>query len=685
MNLDSHPVFSETTASGAPAPAVRPWLAHLPRVTAVISAVLPASGLLGWMLDIPLLREMVSGGKPLNPLAALALLMASVALALAATQRGVMRKVSRALGWMVAMIGTARVLDFALGNPLRVDLVLFREWMSRYSGDPQMTPVAAGCFALVGLTLALYRGAGSRGRQVSRYALVPVAMLAFYVVCGSAYGGQVFMSVAQFRPMALNAATCCLFLTAGLAALPPAVPPISTLAMESSGGSTARSLLPAVLIIPFLLGWLRVVGERAQWFDMGFGTAALTTVTALLLVLLVLLSVRYLNRTEKAQHELALGLRASERRLFQILEAIPIGIFVRDREGKPYYSNRAGQEISGMKAIPTLESDQLSQAYKVYRAGTDQLYPAGELPGARALRGEKVYLNDIEIHRPDRVAPVEVWACPVTNDLGEIEFSISAYNDITVRQESERKIEALNDDLKHQVAELDAVNQELETFSYSVSHDLRAPLRAVDGFSRMLTEDHAATLSPEALRLLDRIRSNIRRMGLLIDDLLRFSRLSRKELETAPVDMKTLARAVMDDLARSREHQVRITCGDLPRAQGDVELLRQVWINLIDNALKYSGKQGNPTLEIGGSRNADEATYWVRDNGVGFDMAFAGKLFGVFQRLHSQDEFEGTGVGLAIVQRIVHRHGGRVWAEGAPDRGATFSFTLPLGGVHAGH
>jgi light-regulated signal transduction histidine kinase (bacteriophytochrome) len=225
--------------------------------------------------------------------------------------------------------------------------------------------------------------------------------------------------------------------------------------------------------------------------------------------------------------------------------------------------------------------------------------------------------------------------------------------------------------------ELAKANRELEGFAYSVSHDLRAPLRAIDGFSQALIEDHGPTLKPEAQRLLAVVRENSQRMGTLIDDLLAFSRLARQPLTLAPLDMERLARAVVDQLGQEDTSRARTTIGELPRALGDLALIRQVLVNLIQNAFKFSRGRSEPQVEVSGRRERGEVVYTVRDNGVGFDMRYAGKLFGVFQRLHPIEQFEGTGVGLALVERIVVRHGGRVWGEGEVDRGAAFSFTLP--------
>ena len=250
--------------------------------------------------------------------------------------------------------------------------------------------------------------------------------------------------------------------------------------------------------------------------------------------------------------------------------------------------------------------------------------------------------------------------------------------EIRRRRKSDVALNIANADLVKHAEVLELTNKELESFSYSVSHDLRIPLRAVSGYSHMLAEDYDAVLDDEGKRLLGVIRENSNKMGVLIDDLLAFSKLGRQTLTVAEIDMQALVANVLAELCGpDHDDHATITFDKLPTGWGDRALLRQIWINLISNALKYSRKRSDAKVHISGECTDVECTYSVSDNGAGFDMAYYDKLFGVFQRLHSQDEFPGTGVGLAIVQRIVVRHGGHLWATGAVNLGATFMFTLP--------
>jgi signal transduction histidine kinase len=250
--------------------------------------------------------------------------------------------------------------------------------------------------------------------------------------------------------------------------------------------------------------------------------------------------------------------------------------------------------------------------------------------------------------------------------------------EISRSQRADAELSIANATLLNRAEELERTNKELESFSYSISHDLRIPLRAVSGYSSMLAEDYEHVMDDEGKRLLKVIRDNSKQMGVLIDDLLAFSRLGRQALSATEIDMHALAGNVLNEV-RDQDLQgtVGVIIDEIPISWGDRALLRQVWTNLISNALKYSSKNPDAQVHISGVSDKQGCTYTVRDNGAGFDMAYYNKLFGVFQRLHSADEFSGTGVGLAIAHRIIVRHGGRIWAEGAVGQGATFFFTLP--------
>jgi PAS domain S-box-containing protein len=266
------------------------------------------------------------------------------------------------------------------------------------------------------------------------------------------------------------------------------------------------------------------------------------------------------------------------------------------------------------------------------------------------------------------------WANVVITAISDEMGTVRGFSKVT-RELTDRK-------------QLEAANKELEAFSYSVSHDLRAPLRAMDGFSRILLEEYASGLSEEAQRYLHLISTNALRMGHLVDDLLTFSRLSRQALKKQFVSPDSIVHQCLDELHAEQDgRRVEISIGELPTCQGDPALLKQVWFNLLANAIKYTRKREVAQIEVGARvdpQAPDVSIYFVRDNGVGFEMQYAHKLFGVFQRLHRADEYEGTGVGLAIVQRIVQRHGGRAWVEATVDQGATFFFTLEMGAAHEG-
>lgn len=243
---------------------------------------------------------------------------------------------------------------------------------------------------------------------------------------------------------------------------------------------------------------------------------------------------------------------------------------------------------------------------------------------------------------------------------------------------AEGEVETLRRDLAEKTAQLEATRQELEKFTYSVSHDLRAPLRAIEGFSKILLEDYPEKLDEEGQRYLKILDASSRKMTRLLDDLLRLSRLGRQEMTAARVNMHELATSVWQEIQpQGTGRKIDFKLNSLPDGWGDSVLLHQIWANLLENAIKFTAPRNPAVIEISGTTEPDRVVYSIKDNGVGFDMKSAGKLFGVFQRLHSEEEFNGSGMGLAIAQRLVRRHSGEIWADAKKDKGAAFYFTLP--------
>jgi PAS domain S-box-containing protein len=377
------------------------------------------------------------------------------------------------------------------------------------------------------------------------------------------------------------------------------------------------------------------------------------------------------------------NLTAANHFLDSLVDNLPVMIFVKDAGTLRYVrQNRATLNLLGLSpddVIGKRDHDFLPQEQADLILAKDrEVLAAGRL----------VDIPEQSIHtRLLGVRILHTKKMPILDEHGAPKYLLGISEDITERKLAEHAIRELNAELVAKATQLEATNRELESFSYSVSHDLRAPLRAIDGFALMIEEDYKERLDAEGLRYLAVIRQNSRRMGALIDDLLEFSRLGRQKVAHGEINVDSLVREVIEEVLHTGLRGAggeaapapQIEVDALPPARGDRGLLRQVWANLIANAVKYSSKAARPFIQVSGRQVGAENHYSVRDNGVGFNMEYAEQLFRVFQRLHRADEFSGTGVGLAIVQRVVARHGGRVWAEGKVDHGAVFSFALPVG------
>jgi len=380
------------------------------------------------------------------------------------------------------------------------------------------------------------------------------------------------------------------------------------------------------------------------------------------------------------RHQLAARVKAekeakeNEEQIQTMFKAAPDAVIVIDSAGIIRRWNIKAETLFGWKE-EEVTGKLLSETIIPYRyreahqKGMAHFLSTGEGPVLdRSIEIQALQKNDTEFNIALSISPMI---------LKSKYLFIGFIRDITERKKAENEIKQLNADLEKNLHQLETANKELEAFSYSVSHDLRAPLRAVNGYAKMLSEDYKSIFDEEAERLLKVIQDNANKMGKLIDDLLAFSKMGRTDIRKTLVDMKEIAENVSFDLGRTAEHRAAIKIENLHPAHADYSLMQHVFINLISNAIKYSSKSANPLIEIKSQIKNGEEIYSVHDNGVGFDMQYVHKLFGVFQRLHDMHEFEGTGVGLAIVQRIIHKHGGKVWADAKPGEGATFFFSLP--------
>ena len=385
-----------------------------------------------------------------------------------------------------------------------------------------------------------------------------------------------------------------------------------------------------------------------------------------------------IEQREKKIKERTNELGESEARLKQLVETAPDAVIVIDEEGAITDWNQQAETMFGWKEAEvigkTLPQTIIPERFReAHKKGMNHFLKTGEGP----VLNKPVELSGLKRNNTEFPIELKISASKIKEKYAFVGF----IRDITERKKNEAKITQLNKNLEQQLELIENTNKELESFSYSVSHDLRAPIRAINGFAKIVEKKYAPQFDEEGKDLLNTITKESIKMGQLIDDLLAFSRLGKKEIEKTNVDMTALAKEVAEEVIKlsQEKYTAKVIVGKLLPSACDKSLIRQVFVNLISNALKFSHTKPNPVIEISSKDEKDAVVYSVKDNGVGFDMKFYDKLFGVFQRLHSPEEFAGTGIGLATVKRIIIRHGGKVWAEGKVNEGATFYFSLPKG------
>jgi signal transduction histidine kinase len=367
--------------------------------------------------------------------------------------------------------------------------------------------------------------------------------------------------------------------------------------------------------------------------------------------------------------------------LQSVLDSMEEGLVAADEQGKFIIWNPAAARIVGLGGA-NVPPEEWGSYYGAYLPDMITPFPTDQNPLVRAIRGElcstEIFIRNAEL---EQGVWIESNGAPLRDKDGALHGGVVAFRDITQKKAAELEIRKLNETLEERIAQrtaqLEVANRELESFTYSVSHDLRAPLRHIMGFAGACLEEFGATLDPQALHYVQRIQDGTRRMGVLTDELLNLARTGQRSMHLQLTGLNSIVEELISMLKTETEgREVEWKIGSLPSVECDPVLVRQVFQNLLSNAIKYSRRRPHAVIEIGHTQEKDQQIIFVRDNGAGFNMQYADKLFGVFQRLHRDEEFEGTGVGLATVHRIVQKHGGRIWAEAEVDHGATFYFTL---------
>lgn len=649
----------------------------------------------GWIFGIDLLTRPLLGESTMrvNTAISLALLGGAITLLAYSTETVIARiptaqteaeslkfrdRAAAAMALAAATIGLLTAIEYIFSFDLGIDELVADETADyasmAYPGRP--SELTSSLLIAAGAALALTAWHRRRTTVLIQLLAVTTMLFALIAILGHTYSADIVFEVKSRSSTALSTAVGLFLVGLGTLCLRPYDGWMRIISGAGAGSDMVRRLVPAIVLGIPLLGFVRMLGEDAGLYDGRYGTALMATVIVTIFTAIVLSVGVQLNRQEDRR----ILAEARRHRLQTLLDGLVENsrsvIVIQDPEGRFLLVNNAFERwsrISREEVVGRTTFDLFSRDY------AEQL----EVMRVKVVKDRVALTEEItaETNADARTFIAQIF--PIVDDSDKLIGTGALATDITDRKKNEQITQQLNAELEREAERTHEAVKELESFAHTVSHDLRSPLRAIDGFSQIVESDYDDQLDERGKHFLHSIRAGVKEMGELIDGLLEFSRLGRAELNLTELDMHEVAVHANEQLEYDRENRVvHVRIDDLPAANADRRLIGAVFANLLSNAHKYTRKRNVAEIQVGSVdvERGHVPTYFVRDNGVGFEMRYADKLFGVFERLHRSEDYEGSGVGLATVQRIVRRHGGCIWAQSEPDIGTTIFFQLERNG-----